>query len=123
VELIEAGETEGARMEAALHALLDPHLQKPVKAVVLGCTPYVFLRGVLGRLLPPDAVLVDGNLGTARQLQTRLSESGLLSGRTTPAPPPRFFSTAEDAAVPLRMAEWFGRALAESPARLQSPGH
>lgn len=113
VELIEAGETEGPRIEAALHALLDPHLQKPVKAVVLGCTHYVFLRQTLAKLLPPGVTLVDGNLGTARQLQARLTETGLLSAGASAAPPPAFYSTAADTAVPLRMAAWFARALAE----------
>lgn len=49
-----------------------------VDEVVLGCTHYVFLRPVLARLLPPAVEVVDGNLGTARQLRRVLEAGGLL---------------------------------------------
>lgn len=111
VELIEAGETDGPRIQAKLAELLGPHLTKPVKAVVLGCTHYVFLRRALAALLPPDVTLVDGNLGTVRQLQARLAEGGLLGGGTPPCEP-QFLSTSPDAAIPQRMRAWFLRALA-----------
>ncbi len=50
-----------------------------VDAVVLGCTHYVFLRERLRRLLPETTALVDGNLGTARQLRRVLAERSLLN--------------------------------------------
>jgi glutamate racemase len=115
VELIEAGDTDGPRVEALLRALLGPHLDAPVKAVVLGCTHYVFLRRALARLLPQGVALVDGNLGTARQLQARLSQAGLLRGSGEPAPAPRFMSTSPDAAIPQRMQAWYRCALDELP--------
>lgn len=113
VELIEAGETDGPRIQAKLVELLGAHLTKPVKAVVLGCTHYVFLRRALAALLPPDVALVDGNLGTVRQLQARLAEGGLLGGGRPPCEP-QFLSTSPDAAIPQRMRAWFLRALADA---------
>ena len=110
VELIEAGDTDGPRIRAMLTELLAPHLARPIKAVVLGCTHYVFLRDTLRHMLPENVALVDGNLGTARQLQTRLTALSLLHGGDAPAPIPQFFSTSRDAQVPLRMREWFLRA-------------
>lgn len=49
-----------------------------VDAVVLGCTHYVFLRPVLRELLPSSVSVLDGNLGTARQLKRVLETQGLL---------------------------------------------
>ena len=123
VELIEAGERTGERMQALLQALLSPHLQTPVKAVVLGCTHYVFLRPALAAFLPDGVQLVDGNLGTARQLQAQLIAHDLLRGdaaeraarRTV-----RFASTAEGAAIPRRMQAWFAQASATPDAACNS---
>lgn len=49
-----------------------------VDAVVLGCTHYVFLRKVLAQILPPTVQVLDGNVGTARQLARVLESRGLL---------------------------------------------
>ena len=115
VELIEAGETDGPRIHAKLTELLGPHLGKPIKAVVLGCTHYVFLRGALARMLPENVALVDGNLGTARQLQARLMALALLNDSKAAAPAPQFLSTSADAQVPVRMRQWFLRAQSTLP--------
>ncbi len=115
VELIEAGEVAGERMQAMLHALLSPHLKDPVKAVVLGCTHYVFLRPTLAAFLPGSVQLVDGNLGTARQLHAQLMQHDLLRDSEPAAPGGRtirFASTAPGDAIPRRMEAWFARALA-----------
>ena len=50
-------------------------------AVVLGCTHYVFLRSAIERAFP-QAQVVDGNAGTARQLERLLQARGLLRGGT-----------------------------------------
>lgn len=114
VELIEAGETDGPRVRALLDRLLAPHLQGPVKAVVLGCTHYGFLRPALAAFLPPGVPLVDGNLGTARQLQAQLTARGLNAPSERRRPGNiTFLSTAEGEAIPARMQAWFARAQAE----------
>lgn len=110
VELIEAGETDGPRVRAKLTELLSPHMDRPVKAAVLGCTHYVFVKSALRAVLPESVALVDGNRGTARQLKSRLSQKGLLregkdGGDVV------FLSTAKENAVPDRMREWFLKAL------------
>lgn len=81
MELVESGETEGARVEAYLSEKLAPYLNNGIApaAVVLGCTHYVFLRGALRRLLPPDTLILDGNEGVVNQLRRRLDAAGLLN--------------------------------------------
>ena len=127
VELVEMGETNGPRIQARLEALLAPCLNEPVKAVVLGCTHYIFLRRALTDFLPKGVALVDGNLGTVRQLQKQLARHGLLK-REPVAPdgpdataanvPPipgtlTFLSSSPDAAIPQRMRTLFAAALAD----------
>ncbi|MDD3214104.1 MAG: aspartate/glutamate racemase family protein, partial [Eubacteriales bacterium] len=123
VELIEAGETDGPRIRSKLAELLSPYLTRPVKAVVLGCTHYVFLKPALRAYLPPQIALVDGNEGTVRQLKNQLLQRGLLNTSpavqatdTTEAAPERdgklvFLSTSPDPDIPVRMREWFRIAL------------
>lgn len=77
MECVEAGQLEGERVNSLLRELLSPYLDAPVKAVVLGCTHYPFLRKAIAALLPPGTPLVDGNAGTVRQLGRRLAEEGL----------------------------------------------
>lgn len=81
MECVEAGELEGERVEGLLRVLLRPCMDMPVKAVVLGCTHYVFLKKAIAGFFAPDVPLIDGNEGTVRQLGRRLSEEGLLTGR------------------------------------------
>lgn len=79
MECVEAGVFSGPRVEDLLDRLLSSVRGLPVKAVVLGCTHYPFLRGAIARCFAPGTPLIDGNLGTARQLRRRLEEEGLLS--------------------------------------------
>ena len=120
VELIEAGETNGPRLMAKLMELLAPHLNQPVKAVVLGCTHYVFVKPALRAILPKPVALVDGNRGTARQLRNRLAQKGLLREESNGGNVV-FLSTAEDEAIPDRMREWFRKALAALDSPCISP--
>ena len=124
VELIEAGSTEGSAIQAKLASLLGPYLATPVKAVVLGCTHYVFLKNALHAYLPPGVELVDGNDGTARQLEKQLKQHFLLrassgAGDNLPAPESEritFLTTSADERIPRRMRAWFDLAVAEQQA-------
>ncbi|MCE5344094.1 MAG: glutamate racemase [Eubacteriales bacterium] len=115
VELVEAGEMDGTRVRQKLCELLSPYLDRPVKAVVLGCTHYVFLKAAIAACLPADVVLVDGNEGTARQLQNQLVQKNLLRAPAVEGQVRRgntvFLSTAEDETVPARMCAQFALAL------------
>lgn len=79
MECVESGQLEGEKVNDLLKGYLAPYLDKPVKAVVLGCTHYPFLRKAISSLLPEGTPLVDGNAGTVRQLGRRLAEEDLLA--------------------------------------------
>ena len=77
MELVEREAHEEAR--AYLTALFAPYDLNRVDAVVLGCTHYVFLRPLLAQMLPERVKVLDGNAGTARQLQRVLTDKGMLA--------------------------------------------
>ena len=80
MEFVEHGDTESPELIAYLRERLSPFLVKEAPAaVVLGCTHYVFLKRTIRSLLPAETRVLDGNEGTVRQLERRLSQQGLLS--------------------------------------------
>jgi glutamate racemase len=79
VELIEKGEVTGDRLRSLLAALLSPLDLSKIKVVVLGCTHYVFIKTEIASFFPETANVIDGNLGTAKQVRRVLEEQGLLS--------------------------------------------
>ena len=79
MECVEEGHLSGARVENLLQTLFEPYRSENIKAVVLGCTHYPFLRDTIRRFFPPETTLMDGNLGTVKQLRRRLEEEDLLS--------------------------------------------
>ncbi len=78
MEFAERGELSGDALDALLQGLLGEWSHRPVDAVVLGCTHYVFLREAIAKHFPPGTPLTDGNQGTARHLANLLSQHDLL---------------------------------------------
>ena len=76
MELVENEAFDQAKRYLLEH--FSPYDMNRVDAVVLGCTHYVFLRPVLRDILPETVPVLDGNLGTARQLRRVLDSRGLL---------------------------------------------
>ena len=102
MECVERGELEGPKVTALLRQLLGPWLSQPVKAVVLGCTHYPFLRKTIAALFPAGTPLIDGNAGSIRQLRRRLEEQDLLSDRQEPGRI-TFLTSSADPSVLQRM--------------------
>lgn len=78
VELIEDGILEGEQVEEYLGNKLKPYLNTPISAVVLGCTHYPFISKSLMKILNSETTIMDGSLGTAKQLRSQLNENELL---------------------------------------------
>ncbi len=78
--LMEIVETDpgGGEAEKYLRDILDPY-KDTAAAVVLGCTHYVFLRPLIGRIFP-ELRIYDGNEGVVRHLDTVLHERGCSGG-------------------------------------------
>lgn len=79
MEFVERGELGGEELERYLTDLFEnvPDRDK-IRVVVLGCTHYSFLKDAIAKYFP-QAALIDGNDGTARQVRRVLTEKSLLS--------------------------------------------
>ena len=74
---IERGHLEDQDVVTLLEQLVGGY-RGEVDAVVLGCTHYSFVAQQILQVLG-DVRLYDGALGTARQLERKLAERGLLT--------------------------------------------
>jgi glutamate racemase len=77
VDLIEAGQTNGAETERLLRACVTPMLNKGVDALVLGCTHYPFIRPLLTKIVGPDVAIIDPAPAVARQTARVLRQRDL----------------------------------------------
>lgn len=85
VEFVEAGQTTGDEVLAVAREYLTSLMQSDVDTLVLGCTHYPFLRGVIKQVMGPDVVLVSSDIETANDVYRELTERDLL--RTDPESP------------------------------------
>lgn len=67
VELVERGETEGERAEAAVRARVEPVLAAGADCLVLGCTHFPHLRKTIEKVAAGRAVVIDSCAAVARQ--------------------------------------------------------
>ena len=83
MEFVENGILDGSQLKTYLKDLLEPYLQEPADAVVLGCTHYPFVKETIADVIGPGPHIIDGSEGTARELLRRLTEMKLLTSRKT----------------------------------------
>ncbi len=74
MEFVEAGVLEGEALEQCLRKLFAPYRQERIDAVVLGCTHYPFVQGAIRRALGQEVLMLDGSVGTAKELRRRLAQ-------------------------------------------------
>lgn len=79
VEFVEQGELESGELEDFLKELFADYQTDPVDCVVLGCTHYPFVKGMIQKVLGEHVLIFDGGAGTARETHRRLAEAGLLN--------------------------------------------
>jgi glutamate racemase len=75
-EYVQNGILDGKELENFLLNLLADYLKKPLDAVVLGCTHYLFLKPLLKRMLPSDVPLIDNHAEAVTRLETALVKTG-----------------------------------------------
>jgi glutamate racemase len=104
VELVEAGATSGPEALAAAREYLEPLRAAGVDTVVLGCTHYPLLTGVLSYVMGPDVTLVSSAEETAKDVFRQLVAAPGRADGPAPAttqpeagegPRHRFFSTGD----------------------------
>ena len=91
VELVEDGVLDGPQAEEVVQRSLRPLLDAGADMVVLGCTHYPFLRGVIERVAGPGVTVIDPAPAVARHLLHTMEEGGLVrrDARTPESSDPR----------------------------------
>ncbi len=82
VELVESGRISGPETMRVVRRVLKPVLEADVDRVVLGCTHYPFLRGVIADVVGPGVEILDSGAAVARQVERVLMNHRLLASRS-----------------------------------------
>jgi glutamate racemase len=108
VEHVERGDTSSAELRAVARGYLEPLMSAGIDTLVLGCTHYPLLSGLLQLELGPDVILVSSAEETAKDVYGELVRRDLLApadDRST-----HEFLTTGDPAAFQRLADlFFGR--------------
>ncbi len=106
VEFVEAGVTGGPELVGVAHEYLDPLRDRDVDTVVLGCTHYPLLTGVISYVMGEEVTLVSSAEETAKDVYRVLADRGLLRPDDLP-PPAHGFTTTGDPEEFRRLASRF----------------
>jgi glutamate racemase len=106
VDFVERGVTSGRALLGVAQSYLEPLQQADVDTLVLGCTHYPMLAGLIGLVMGDNVTLVSSADESAREVYRQLTERGLLRDPEAPTPAHRFLATGDQAPF-ARLAERF----------------
>ncbi len=95
VEFVEAGITHGPELETVAREYLEPVRAAGVDTLVLGCTHYPLLTGVVSYVMGEAVTLVSSAEETAKDVYRTLVDHRLMRDDTLPAPTHQFRSTGD----------------------------
>jgi glutamate racemase len=93
VEFVEAGVTSGPELIAAAHEYLDPLVEQGIDTLILGCTHYPLLTGVISYVMGEEITLVSSAEETAKDVYRTLVRLGLERDPALGEPEHRFLTT------------------------------
>jgi glutamate racemase len=95
VDFVERGITSGRQLVGLAQSYLDPLLVAGVDTVVLGCTHYPLLTGVIGLVAGDGVTLVSSAEETAKDVYRVLTRADLLREEDAPPPVHQFLATGD----------------------------
>ena len=95
VEFVERGETSGAEITKIARDYLAPIMEAKVDTLVLGCTHYPLLTGVISYVMGEGVTLVSSAEETAKDLYRTLVENNLLRDARGGSPTHKFLATGD----------------------------
>ena len=95
VEYVERGETSGAEITKIARDYLAPVMEAKVDTLVLGCTHYPLLTGVISYVMGEGVTLVSSAEETAKDLYRTLVENNLLRDARGGSPTHKFLATGD----------------------------
>jgi glutamate racemase len=97
VDFVERGVTTGRQLLGLTESYLAPLLATDVDTIVLGCTHYPFLTGMLSLVVGETVTLVSSAEETAKDVYRTLMTHDLLRDADAPPPVHRFLATGDPA--------------------------
>lgn len=82
VEFIENGILDGKELTEFLKDKLEIYMDSKISTIVLGCTHYPFAKNAINKIVGDEVDIIDGSLGTSKELRRRLIELDLLNNNT-----------------------------------------
>ena len=95
VEYVERGETSGKEITQIARDYLAPFIEAKIDTLVLGCTHYPLLTGVISYVMGEGVTLVSSAEETAKDLYRILVENNLLRQQQSTPPTHRFLATGD----------------------------
>ncbi len=95
VEFVEAGVTSGPELIQVAHDYLDPVAAQDIDTLILGCTHYPLLTGVISYVMGEQVTLVSSAEETAQDVYRLLVEHNLTRPDGLAAPEHRFLTTGD----------------------------
>lgn len=95
VDFVERGVTSGRQLLGLAEGYLRPLMESGVDTLVLGCTHYPLLTGVLGLVMGEPVTLVSSAEETAKDVYKVLTEHDLLRDPEASEPRHRFLATGD----------------------------
>jgi glutamate racemase len=95
VEFVERGETSGEAITQVAREYLAPMIEADVDTLVLGCTHYPLLTGVISYVMGNGVSLVSSAEETAKDLYRVLVEGSLLRSPQSQPPVHKFLATGD----------------------------
>jgi glutamate racemase len=95
VEFVERGDTNSSELLAVAEAYLEPIVAAGVDTLVLGCTHYPLLTGVISYVVGDDVTLVSSAEETAKDVYRELATTSGFRDEALPAPQHRFLATGD----------------------------
>ena len=95
VEYVERGETSGDSITKVAREYLQPMIEADVDTLVLGCTHYPLLTGVISYVMGNEVSLVSSAEETAKDLYRVLIENSLLRAPSSTPPTHKFLATGD----------------------------
>lgn len=95
VEFVESGVVTGDEVIEVAHEYLDPLLEDGIDTLVLGCTHYPLLTGVISYVCGDDVTLVSSAEETAKDVYRTLAAHALGRPEHAASPEHRFLATGD----------------------------
>ena len=95
VEFVEQGITSGPELQAVAHEYLDPLTASGIDTLILGCTHYPLLTGIISYVMGEQVTLVSSAEETAKDVYRTLVRLGLERSDSYGEPMHRFLTTGQ----------------------------